>query len=124
LFFIKKVFYNKKEELMLSFFLTTFLLIVSSTLLYYCENPMQPDEFSSIPASMWWAIAALTTVGYGDLYPITIMGKILASVIAVLGISVFALPTGIISAGLIEEIQKPKEPPPCIHCGKNPVSDE
>jgi voltage-gated potassium channel len=68
---------------------------------------------------MWWAIATLTTVGYGDMYPVTVLGKLCASIIAVLGIGMFALPTGILGAGFVEAIQKHKEPrKTCPHCGK------
>lgn len=94
------------------------LLVVSSSLLYYCENEVQPREFSSIPATMWWSVATLTTVGYGDLYPMTLMGKICASFIAMLGIGMFALPTGILGAGFVEAIQKEKGQHICPHCGK------
>ena len=116
---IKHVFQAKKEELILTSVLMVFLLIVSSTVLYYCENTVQPEVFSSIPATMWWSVATLTTVGYGDMYPITFMGKFFASVIAILGIGMFALPTGILGAGFIEAIQKQREQKTiCPHCGK------
>jgi voltage-gated potassium channel len=116
---IKHVFQSKKEELVLTSALLGLLLVVSSSLLYYCENAVQPDVFSSIPATMWWAVATLTTVGYGDMYPITIPGKLCASIIAILGIGMFALPTGILGAGFVEEIQNRKETKKtCPHCGK------
>jgi voltage-gated potassium channel len=68
---------------------------------------------------MWWAVATLTTVGYGDLYPVTLLGKAFASVIAVLGIGMFALPTGILGAGFVEAIQQKKASRgTCPHCGK------
>lgn len=115
---IKHVFQSKKEELVLTSALMGLLLVVSSSLLYYCENGVQPDAFSSIPATMWWSVATLTTVGYGDMYPVTLMGKFCASVIAILGIGMFALPTGILGAGFVEAIQKHKEPKEvCPHCG-------
>jgi voltage-gated potassium channel len=116
---IKHVFYNKKEELILTSALMGLLLVVSSTVLYYCENGVQPDTFSSIPATMWWAVATLTTVGYGDVYPVTIWGRLFASVIAILGIGMFALPTGILGAGFVEAIQKKKGNQVCPHCGKD-----
>lgn len=115
---IKHVFQSKKEELVLTSVLMGLLLVVASSVLYYCENTVQPDAFSSIPATMWWAVATLTTVGYGDLYPITFLGKFFASIIAVLGIGMFALPTGIIGAGFVEAIQKKKGKEVCPHCGK------
>jgi voltage-gated potassium channel len=115
---IKHVFQSKKEELVLSSALMGLLLVVSSSVLYYCENAVQPDAFSSIPATMWWAVATLTTVGYGDMYPVTLMGKFCASIIAILGIGMFALPTGILGAGFVEAIQKKKGQDVCPHCGK------
>lgn len=115
---IKHVFQSKKEELILTSALMGLLLVVSSSVLYYCENAVQPDAFSSIPATMWWAVATLTTVGYGDMYPVTLMGKFCASIIAILGIGMFALPTGILGAGFLEVIQKNKGQQVCPHCGK------
>ena len=86
---------------------------------YYCEHEAQPEVFSSIPATMWWAVATLTTVGYGDMYPVTAAGRFCAGLIAVLGIGMFALPTGILGAGFVEAIQKSKQPHErCPHCGK------
>jgi len=115
---IKHVFQSKKEELVLTSALMLLLLIVSSSLLYYCENAVQPDTFSSILATMWWSVSTLTTVGYGDVYPVTILGKFCASIIAILGIGMFALPTGILGAGFVEAIQKKKGKQTCPHCGK------
>lgn len=109
----------KRSELGVTVFVLILLLILASTLIYYAEYPAQPKVFSSIPASMWWAVATLTTVGYGDVYPVTVWGKLMASVIAVLGIGMFALPTGILGAGFVEEIQnRRKQPTRCPHCGK------
>jgi voltage-gated potassium channel len=109
---------EKQEELVLTSGMMGLLLVLSSSLLYYCENPAQPESFSSIPATMWWAVATLTTVGYGDMSPVTAIGKICAGVIAVLGIGMFALPTGILGAGFVEAIQNRKDSPVCPHCGK------
>ncbi len=114
---IKHVFLAKKEELVLTSALMGLLLVVSSSLLYYCENGAQPDAFSSIPATMWWSITTLTTVGYGDMYPVTLLGKFCASIVAILGIGMFALPTGILGSGFVEAIQKKKERNVCPHCG-------
>jgi len=116
---IRSVLRSKREELVLSTMLMVLLLIVSATLLYSCENEAQPDTFSSIPATMWWAVATLTTVGYGDVYPVTLLGKIFASVIAMLGIGMFALPTGILGAGFVEAIESHKHGDKCCpHCGE------
>ncbi|MEZ5940094.1 MAG: ion transporter [Planctomycetaceae bacterium] len=115
---ITDVIRSKREELVLTSILMSFLLVVSASLLYYCENAAQPELFSSIPATMWWSVTTLTSVGYGDMYPVTVLGKICASVIAILGIGMFALPTGILGAGFIEAIAKKKDQQVCPHCGK------
>lgn len=112
-----RVFKAKIAELMTAISLIFVLLIISSSLLYYVEREAQPDKFSSIPQAMWWGVVTLTTVGYGDIYPITTMGKIMASVISLLGIGLFALPTGILSAGFVEEIKKKVKVKKCQHCG-------
>ncbi len=78
------------------------LLVVAAALMYFAEKGAQSEVFSSIPAAMWWAVVTLTTVGYGDLVPVTLAGRMLAAVIALLGIGLFALPAGIISAGMLE----------------------
>lgn len=116
---IKQVFRTKKEELILAASFIGLLLVVAATVLYYCENSAQPDTFSSIPASMWWAVETLTTVGYGEMYPITLLGKLCASIIAILGVGVFAIPAGILAAGFLEALQDAKKPlSTCPHCGK------
>ncbi len=116
---ITQVLRGKKEELVLTSVAMVMLLLLSSSLLYYCENVAQPRVFSSIPATMWWAVATLTTVGYGDMCPITPIGKLCASGISILGIGMFALPTGILGAGFVEAIRGGKqEKGVCPHCGK------
>ena len=95
---------KRREELVVTLTLVLVLLIFASTLMYYVEHEAQPDNFPSIPATMWWGVATLTTVGYGDVYPITALGKVLGAVIAILGVGVFALPAGIIAAGFESEI--------------------
>ncbi len=115
-----RVLLAKKEELLVTLLILFVLLVFSSTLVYYAEHEAQPEAFSSIPAAMWWGIATLTTVGYGDIYPVTPMGRTIASFITVLGIGMFALPTGILGSGFIEEIQARKEKKKsCPHCGKD-----
>lgn len=107
----------KQEELLVTLALIAVLLFWASTLIYYAERGAQPEVFSSIPAAMWWAVCTLTTVGYGDIYPVTVLGKVLASVISILGIGIFALPTGILGAEFVSEIQH-KRTAVCPHCGK------
>ncbi len=106
---------KKKEELLLSMFLLIVVLLMASSLLYFTENGAQPEKFSSIPASMWWGIATMTTVGYGDIYPITPMGKFLAGSVALLGVAVIALPGAIVVSGYFEDYEKKKR---CPHCRK------
>ncbi len=102
---------------MLSFILV--LLLLSSAAMYFIENPAQPEKFSSIPAAMWWGVSTLTTVGYDDAYPVTPVDKILGSVIAIMGIGLFALPAGILGSAFVEDLQKRKKHiGPCPHCGK------
>lgn len=118
---IWRVFASKKEEMTIALFTILFLLVVFSTLLYIAEHNVQPDKFSSIPATMWWGITTLTTVGYGDMTPITPLGKLFAGIAAVFGIGIFAFPAGIISAGFAAQLQKKAERKKsmiCPHCGE------
>ncbi len=89
--------------------------------MYFVEGEKQPELFPNILETFWWAIATLTTVGYGDVYPVTGFGKIISGIIALLGIGLVALPTGLISAGFINKIEdkkKEKKNTKCPHCGK------
>jgi voltage-gated potassium channel len=116
---INRVVRQKKEELVISLIFTLFLLLITSTLMYYIENEAQPENFSSIPETMWWGIATLTTVGYGDIYPITPLGQFMGGVIAIIGIGLFALPTGILASGFSEELANRKiDPNCCPTCGQ------
>lgn len=120
---IVKVFKNKQSELLSSIFVVLLLMIVASVLMYGVENKAQPEVFRNAFDALWWALATLTTVGYGDIYPITVLGKILSAVIAILGIGLVAVPTGIISAGFMENMNKSQECESekikyCPYCGK------
>jgi voltage-gated potassium channel len=121
---------NKKDELIATVFVMGFMIMISSTMMYYFESEVQPESFPNIVASFWLSIATLTTVGYGDIYPITVMGKLFASIIAILGIGLVALPTGIISSGFIFAItkkEKNESSEVCPHCGeiiKNDLKDQ
>lgn len=106
---IGKVFKNKAHQLLSSIFVVLLLMVIASVLMYNVEHDAQPDKFVNAFSGLWWAIATLTTVGYGDIYPITALGKLLAAIIAILGIGLVAVPTGIISAGFVELIEKPAE---------------
>lgn len=114
------VFAEKKQELIVTIVTIFILLIFSSALMYELEHDLQPEQFPNIFASFWWAIATLTTIGYGDVYPITAMGKVLAGLTAVFGIGLVAIPTGLLSAGFLTKISKDEdEIKNCPHCGKD-----
>lgn len=113
----------KKEELLLMFFAIMILLVISSSLIYKAEHDVQPEAFASIPAAMWWSIVTLTTVGYGDVYPVTNWGRFLGSIVVILGIGLFALPTGVLASGFAEVLARRKEEKRvqgmrCPHCGE------
>ena len=116
---ISTVVREKKEELLVTFAVTMILLVLASGIIYFLENEQQPAAFSSIPAAMWWGVATMTTVGYGDIYPVTAIGKMFGGFVAILGLGTFSLPAGIIAYGFIEEIQKKRTRPiVCPHCQK------
>lgn len=120
---IATVFKRKKSQLLSSIFVVLLLMIIAAVLMYNVESEAQPEEFSNAFSSLWWAVATLTTVGYGDIYPITVLGKLLSAIIALLGIGLVAVPTGIISAGFTELINEEKEEKKgdkkdyCPYCG-------
>ncbi len=103
------VLYAKKEELIATAFAVFILLIFASSVMYFVEHEAHPKAFGSILDSMWWGVVTLTTVGYGDIYPITPLGKFLGAILAFLGIGIFALPAGIIASGFSEELQRRKQ---------------
>jgi voltage-gated potassium channel len=113
---IGRVLIKRRGELVGKCALMVTLLLMGSTLLYWAERDAQPEAFSSIPAAMWWAAATLTTVGYGDMTPVTPIGRVLGAFVAVFGIGLFALPTGVLGAAFVEEIRG--ETSTCPHCGK------
>ena len=115
--------HSRRDELMMAVMLMAMILVLASSLMYMAENDTQPEAFSSIPATLWWGIMTLTTVGYGDVYPITTLGKFTAASIAVAGIGLFALPAGIVGSAFIElrEQEKAERQDACPHCGKHLV---
>jgi len=115
---VKSVLNDTKSELTITLFIAFILMVISSTLMYYLEHDSQPEKFASIIHSFWWAVATLTTVGYGDVYPVTSLGKLVSGLIALIGIGIIALPTGIISSSFITKIQnKNKQSCTCPNCG-------
>jgi voltage-gated potassium channel len=123
---IGQVLRHSREELLLTLGMLLILLIIASALMYHAEHAAQPEQFPDIPATMWWAIVTLTTVGYGDIYPVTTVGKLVAAVIAIFGIGMVALPAGIIGSGFVEEIHRQRHARPdrcCPRCGE-PLAPE
>jgi voltage-gated potassium channel len=114
---MKNVLHQKKHQLVMTVGILFFMLLITSSLMYELEHETQPQSFSSIPATMWWAVASLTTVGYGDIYPITPLGKLLAAVTAILGVGLVALPAGILASGFSSEVSQATKPV-CPKCGE------
>jgi voltage-gated potassium channel len=112
---LSKVLKSKKEQLVMAFFIVSFSIIIAACFIYFAEHDAQPAKFSSIPASIYWAVMMITSIGLSDIYPITPFGHIIAMLVAVLGIGLFAIPIGIIAAGFYEETNKKK----CPFCGKD-----
>lgn len=102
------IFRRKRPELTITFVIMFVLLIITASLMYYVEHDAQPGEFGSIPETLWWSICTLTTVGYGDVVPVTWLGKVCGGFIALLGIGMFALPAGILASGFEEELSRRK----------------
>ena len=143
---ITNVLKEKKNQLISSVCMIFILMLASSLCMYSLEHEAQPDQFKNAFSGLWWAVATLTTVGYGDIYPITPIGRFLGAIIAILGIGMVAVPTSILSAGFMElietnaeeganapapskdhdhapdnniAVQDPVDPPQyCPHCGK------
>ncbi len=106
----------KKDELLAAYFVLAVLLILASSVMFYFENTAQPESFSSIPKTMWLVIATVTSVGYGDMVPITLGGRIGGSILMLMGLLIIALPVGIFSVGFIEHLQSAKSTMLCPHC--------
>ena len=103
---LKQSFDNVKKELILFSAATLLLIYFSSVGIYFFENEAQPDAFSSVFSAMWWSVATLTTVGYGDIYPITTGGKIFSTFIVFIGLGLVAVPTGLIASSLTQALNK------------------
>lgn len=97
---------SRRDELVLSLTAGISLMVLAATALYFAEGSVQPDKFGSIPRALWWSVATMTTIGYGDVYPITPVGKIFAAVTAILSIGLIAMPTGILAAAFSEAVQR------------------
>ena len=105
---IGKVIRNKRTQILASIFIICMLILASSLCMYSLEHEAQPDVFKNAFSAIWWATSTLLTIGYGDIYPVTVLGQIVGIIITFLGVGLVAIPTGIISAGFIEEYQNAK----------------
>ncbi len=103
---IKDVLKERRRQLFSSMFMIVTLMLASSLAMYGAEHDAQPDSFENAFSGIWWSVSTVLTVGYGDIYPITIVGKIIAIIISFLGVCAVAIPTGIISAGFVEMINR------------------
>ena len=122
-----KVLRERRDELLITVMMTALVLLVASILMYYIEGEEQSDKFPDILSSLWWAVVTLTTIGYGDVVPVTGWGRLLSGLVAVMGIGLVAVPTGIVSSGFIEELAKRRKEGGdgeaesgggfCPHCG-------
>lgn len=100
---IRTVLYSKKNQLLSSIFIILVMIMASSLCMYSAEHPAQPEVFRNAFSGFWWSVSTLLTVGYGDIYPITPLGQVMAIIISFLGVLAVAIPTGIISAGFVEQ---------------------
>ena len=118
---VAKVIRKSASQLVISVFLCFLVMLFSAIIMYTVENPVQPENFPNVVRALWWAMCTLTTVGYGDIYPITSAGRFFASVISLVGIGIIAIPTGIIAAGFSSVINERGEPKQtkkyCPYCG-------
>lgn len=139
---VLEVLRDKRSDLFATIFVIFILLVMASSMMYHLEKDLQPEAFPNIVDTLWWAVATLTTVGYGDVVPITGAGKVLSSCLALLGIGIVALPTGILSSAFLEkldlghqhthkrhlqtesECQYPEHFKYCPHCGKKLADSE
>ncbi len=120
---------NRREEILASFVIILIVVVLAANVMYLLEHRAQPKNFASVPAAMWWAIVTVTTIGYGDVVPVTPLGRILGAIMALLGIIMLAMPVGIMGSGFLEEVEKRRGkakppgnlPPVCPHCGKSPI---
>ncbi len=116
---VERVILRKKNELFVTIFVSFVLLVVVSSLTYAVEHESQPEAFPSILGTMYWSLVTLTTLGYGDVVPHTMIGRVLASITSVIGVALFGLPAGILASGFFEEFHRRRSvrATVCPHCG-------
>lgn len=124
-----RVSWRRRRELTASLAAMVVVTVVAASLVYPLEHAAQPESFPSIPASCWWAVSSLTTIGYGDVVPVTAAGQLVASLLALLSLGVFTLPAAILGSGLVEELEiqrrraaggEAEEGWTCPHCSRAP----
>jgi voltage-gated potassium channel len=124
---MKQILHNLKEELTVLFLYTLVVIVVLSFIIFDIEHEAQPEVFSNIFQTLWWAVATLTTVGYGDMYPITAAGKFITAVITIIGIGFVAIPGGMFASEFMSEIAKEKEENKnevkCLKCGSTKIQN-
>ena len=101
--------HERRHELALTLMIAVVLMLISSTLLWWAEGDVQPKAFGSIPRALWWSIITLTTIGYGDTFPITALGRVFAGMTAIAGVGLVAMPTGILAAAFSDTVQRRRE---------------
>ena len=109
---IKSVLYEKRNQIASSVFIVVILMLASSLFMYSVEHEAQPENFRNALSGIWWSVSTLLTVGYGDIYPVTVLGRAMAIVITFLGVGMVAIPTGIISAGFVEQYSRMQQETP------------
>jgi len=120
---------EKKEELAICLFVSVMILVLCSSAMYFAEHEVQPEAFSSIPETMWWAVVTLTSVGYGDVSPVSPVGQLVGAVVCMIGVLLVALPTGILASGFLEVMREVRRGNKeyrfdyCPHCGKQLPDD-
>jgi len=115
---LKKIFRERKEEFLFLLAFTLVVLIVVSFLVYHFEHEVQPEVFTSIPETIWWSIVTLTTVGYGDMFPVTAVGKFLTSIFVLLGVAFVAIPSAILASSFVEEFERKRDKDKRARCYK------
>ena len=101
-----KVIASIRPALATTFFMTMLIVVITSIFMFQIEHEAQPEAFPNVIATFWWAITTLTTVGYGDVYPVTVAGKVFSALLSLLGIGIVAIPTGLISAAYVQELEE------------------
>lgn len=118
---IKKCLLNKKDELTVAVAILLSGILISSILIYYAENAVNPKQFPSIISSFWWSVVTFTSVGYGDVCPMTHLGKIIGSVTAIMGVGLHGLLIAILGAAFMEMLEEKKQ---CKKSQKNPIEQD